>query len=114
MITADMTIASVMRLDPEVAPVFMSYGMHCLYCPHASAESIADASAVHGVDVDSLVEDLNKFLAQNGKYCRRPVRGGPSTSFSTDILLLYRISTRSSTSLSPSLLAKYKSSVATV
>ena len=41
MITADMTIASVMKLDPEVAPVFMSYGMHCLYCPHASAESIA-------------------------------------------------------------------------
>ena len=46
MITSDMTIASVMRLDPEVAPVFMSFGMHCLYCPHASAESIAEASLV--------------------------------------------------------------------
>ena len=30
MITADMSIASVMKLDPEVAPVFMYYGMHCL------------------------------------------------------------------------------------
>jgi len=62
MITADMTIASVMKLDPEVAPVFMSYGMHCLYCPHASAESIADASLVHGVDANELVAALNKFF----------------------------------------------------
>ena len=62
MITPDMTIASVMRLDPEVAPVFMSFGMHCLYCPHASAESLADASLVHGVDVNELVKALNAYF----------------------------------------------------
>lgn len=62
MITSDMTIASVMKLDPQVAPVFMSFGMHCLYCPHASAESIKDASAVHGVDVEKLVEALNAYF----------------------------------------------------
>lgn len=57
-----MSIASVMQLDPEVAPVFMSYGMHCLWCPHASAESIADASAVHGVDANQLVKALNEYF----------------------------------------------------
>lgn len=62
MITPDMTIASVMKLDQEVAPVFISFGMHCLYCPHASAESIRDASAVHGVDVDELVKALNAYF----------------------------------------------------
>ena len=62
MITADMSIASVMRLDPEVAPVFMSFGMHCLYCPHASAESIRDASSVHGIDADELVKALNAYF----------------------------------------------------
>ena len=62
MITSDMSIASVMKLDPEVAPVFMSYGMHCLYCPHASAESIRDASAVHGIDADELVKALNAYF----------------------------------------------------
>ena len=62
MITVDMSIASVMRLDPEVAPVFMSFGMHCLYCPHASAESIRDASAVHGIDADELVKALNAYF----------------------------------------------------
>ena len=62
MITPDMTIASVMRLDPQVAPVFMSYGMHCLYCPHASAESLAEASLVHGIDVNELVKALNAYF----------------------------------------------------
>lgn len=62
MITADMTIASVMRLDPKVAPVFMSFGMHCLFCPHASAESIAEASQVHGIDADELVKALNAYF----------------------------------------------------
>ena len=62
MITSDMTIASVMKLDPQVAPVFMSFGMHCLYCPHASAESIKEASMVHGVDPEKLVEALNAYF----------------------------------------------------
>ena len=67
MITSDMTIASVMRMDPEVAPVFMSYGMHCLYCPHASAESIKDASEVHGINADELVKALNAYFDANAK-----------------------------------------------
>ena len=62
MITADMSIASGMKLDPGVAPVFMSYGMHCLYCPHASAESIAEASLVHGINADELVKALNAYF----------------------------------------------------
>jgi len=40
----------------------MSYGMHCLYCPHASAESIAEASLVHGINADELVKALNAFF----------------------------------------------------
>ena len=63
MITPDMTIAEVMRMDPEVAPVFLSYGMHCLYCPVSSAESIAQASQVHGVNADELIVSLNEYFA---------------------------------------------------
>ena len=63
MITPEMSIAEVMRMDPEVAPVFMSYGMYCLYCPPASAESIAEASLVHGIDANALVASLNEYFA---------------------------------------------------
>ena len=62
MITTKNTIGEVLRMSRETAPIFMSFGMHCLGCPHATAESIEAASAVHGVDADALVEKLNEFF----------------------------------------------------
>ena len=59
-----MSIGEVLRIDRMTAPIFMQYGMHCRGCPHATAESLEDAGAVHGIDVDALVNDLNKFLAE--------------------------------------------------
>ena len=59
-----MSIGEVLRIDRMTAPIFMQYGMHCLGCPHATAESLEDAGAVHGIDVNALVNDLNKFLAE--------------------------------------------------
>ena len=61
-ITKDMTIAEALRVDRGTAPIFMQFGMHCLGCPSASGESIADASAVHGIDVDALIEALNNYM----------------------------------------------------
>jgi hypothetical protein len=29
-ITEDMTIADVLKMDRELAPIFMKYGLHCL------------------------------------------------------------------------------------
>ncbi len=63
MIDKTMSIGQVLSIDRNTAPIFMSYGMHCLGCPHATAESIEQAGAVHGVDVDQLVNDLNEYLA---------------------------------------------------
>ena len=64
MITTKNTIGEVLRMSRETAPIFMSFGMHCLGCPHATAESIADACAAHGTDADKLVEKLNAFFAE--------------------------------------------------
>lgn len=46
----------------EVAGVLYSYGMHCLGCAMSRGETIEEAAAVHGVDVDSLVKDLNDAI----------------------------------------------------
>ena len=62
MITPEMRIFHVMQMDPKVAPIFMSFGMHCLFCPHAAAETLADACATHGVDVNELVAKLNEHF----------------------------------------------------
>lgn len=61
-VTADMIIADVLKMDRGTIPIFLNSGMHCLGCPSASGESIAEACAVHGIDADKLVKELNDFL----------------------------------------------------
>ena len=63
-ITKEMTIGEILRTNPDVAPLLMEAGMHCLGCPSARGESIEDACAVHGTDADELVEKINAFLAE--------------------------------------------------
>ncbi len=55
----DMTIGEVLAITTEAAPIFIEMGMHCLGCPSAQGESIAEAAAVHGVDADEIVAKLN-------------------------------------------------------
>lgn len=61
-VTKDTIIMDVLRMDQGTAPFFLEIGMHCLGCPSASGESIAEACAVHGVDADELVAKLNDYL----------------------------------------------------
>ena len=62
-ITKDTIIMDVLQIDPGTADFFFEIGMHCLGCPSASGESIAEAASVHGVDADALVEKINNYLA---------------------------------------------------
>ena len=45
------------------AAVFAGFGMFCVGCPSARAETVEEACAVHGIDADALVAELNKHLA---------------------------------------------------
>ena len=62
-VSKDMTIGEVLAMNPEVAPILMEIGMHCLGCPASQGESLAEATMVHGIDSDLLVEKINAFLA---------------------------------------------------
>lgn len=64
-VNKQMSIGQVLSLDRTTAHIFMEFGMHCLGCPHATAESLEDACAVHGADADALVEKLNAHMAEN-------------------------------------------------
>lgn len=57
-ITREMTIGEILRANPDVAPVLMDAGMHCLGCPSAQGESLEEAAMVHGIDIDSLMEAI--------------------------------------------------------
>lgn len=57
-ITKEMTIGEILRSNPDVAPVLMQAGMHCLGCPASQGESLEEAAMVHGIDIDDLMEAI--------------------------------------------------------
>lgn len=61
MINKETTIAEILNEKPEAAEVLMGIGMHCLGCPASQAESLEEACAVHGVDVNEVIEEIDKL-----------------------------------------------------
>ena len=62
-VTKDTLIGDILDMDRDTAPYFLEMGMHCLGCPSARGESLEEACMVHGVDVNELIEKINKHLA---------------------------------------------------
>ena len=60
MITKDMTIGEVIKINESKAEVLMSFGMGCVGCPSAQAETIEEAAYVHGIKLEELLEAFNK------------------------------------------------------
>lgn len=61
-ITKDTIIGDILDIAPQTAPVFMSIGMHCLGCPASRGETVEQACIVHGVDVETLLAEINKLV----------------------------------------------------
>lgn len=53
-------LGDLLKIAPEKAEILLDAGMHCLSCPASQMESIEEACQVHGIDVDELLEKLNK------------------------------------------------------
>lgn len=62
-VTKDTIVYDVMLNAPQTQPLFERIGMHCLGCAYATGESVGQACIVHGVDVDSFVQEVNDFIA---------------------------------------------------
>ena len=61
-VTSDMTIGELIRMDQNIIPILMRAGMHCIECPSAQGESLAEAAMVHGIDGELLIAQINDFL----------------------------------------------------
>ena len=64
MITKDSLIGDILDADQTTASYFLEMGMHCLGCPSARGETLAQACQVHGVDCDALVEKINAHMSK--------------------------------------------------
>ncbi|MBB6218968.1 hybrid cluster-associated redox disulfide protein [Anaerosolibacter carboniphilus] len=59
-ITRETLISDALRLNPKAAEILMRHGMGCLGCPSSQMESLAQAADIHGIDLNALLEELNK------------------------------------------------------
>ena len=59
-ITKSTTIGEALKLNPNAEVILQGFGMHCVHCPMSQMESLEEAGAVHGIDVDLMVKKLNE------------------------------------------------------
>ena len=62
----DILIGDLVQIDPGIIAIHMSAGMHCVGCPSSAMESLEEAAMVHGMDVEPLLNMINKYLATKG------------------------------------------------
>ena len=60
-INKEMTIGEILRTNPDVTPLLMEAGKHCLGCPSAQGESLEEAAMVHGIDIDALMKAIEEL-----------------------------------------------------
>jgi len=63
-ITADMSIGDVVQKYPSTIEVFFKHGLGCVGCAVARFENIRQGAMAHGIDVDTLIKDLNRSLSR--------------------------------------------------
>ena len=62
-ITKDIVIGELIMIDKGIIPILMNAGMHCIGCPSSQGETLEEAAFVHGIDAESLVEEINAYLS---------------------------------------------------
>ena len=60
MFNKDTKIGEILEKAPEKAEILLGIGMHCLGCPASQQETLEEACEVHGIDVNEVLEQLNK------------------------------------------------------
>ena len=61
-ITKQTTMGEMLNYDRGIAMVLMQAGMHCIGCPSSIHESLEEACAVHGIDSDEVLANIQKYL----------------------------------------------------
>ncbi|MBN2209003.1 MAG: DUF1858 domain-containing protein [Candidatus Coatesbacteria bacterium] len=57
-----MPLTEALAVHPDVAKTLFMRGLACISCPTAAAETIEQAAQVHGMEVQPILDDLNKLL----------------------------------------------------
>ena len=66
-IRKEMKVDQIIRDYPETINVFMKHGLGCVGCLMSESESLEEAVAVHDLDLENFLKDLNDSLKEDGK-----------------------------------------------
>ena len=61
-ITKDTLIGDILKMDMGMARILMQNGMGCEGCPASARESLGEACAVHRMDPEKVLSELNAYL----------------------------------------------------
>ena len=66
-ITKDMPFSEVLQKFPQVAPIMIKHGLHCVGCHAAAFETIEQGCTGHGMDE----ETMNKMLKEMNEVAEK-------------------------------------------
>ena len=66
-ITKDTGIIDAVQQHPEIIEVFQNYGLGCIGCMAVHYETSGQGAGAHGLDVDALISDINKKIAEQAE-----------------------------------------------
>ena len=66
-ITKQTQIGEILKINPNVKEILLGFGLHCFGCPMSQMETIEQAAAAHGVELDFMLKKLNEDLEAQDK-----------------------------------------------
>jgi hybrid cluster-associated redox disulfide protein len=73
MVKKEMTVGEVLNKYSNAKEILGGFGLHCFGCPMSQMETIEEAAAAHGVELDFMLkklnEDLEEIKAEKPKKC---------------------------------------------
>lgn len=65
-----MKISDIVETYPDVIPLLMSYGLHCVGCAYSELDTLESGAKLHGIPDDEIrmmVDDCNRMLKELGE-----------------------------------------------
>jgi len=69
-ITERMSFAEILQKYPDTAEIFSKHNMHCFGCPMAMQENLETGIKAHGLDVKTIIKELNESISKRRKRKR--------------------------------------------
>jgi hybrid cluster-associated redox disulfide protein len=63
-IKKEMKIEEVVKRYPKTIPVFERFGLRCTSCSISAFEYIEEGARSHGINIDVLLEELNRVAQE--------------------------------------------------